>query len=120
MNYDLSHDRKLKLCIGAAAICAFGYFHSPAFAHDTWQNGQAVPAWVKSACCGPSDVHHLTSTQVHAMPDGWHIDGIGTVVPYSKELPSQDGDYWGFWPPWATNVTDKPPVFCFFAPPQGS
>src|SRR5262249_47032688 len=56
--------------------------------------GKAVPAWVKSSCCGPSDAHHLKRQHVHAMADGWHIDGYPTVVPYGKELPSEDGEYW--------------------------
>ena len=47
----------------------------PAQAHDVWSNGKAVPGWVKAACCGPEDVHHLDATQVHAAADGWHVEG---------------------------------------------
>ncbi len=31
-----------------------------ASAHDMWSNGDPVPSWVKKACCGPEDVHHLS------------------------------------------------------------
>lgn len=87
-------------------------FEHPAHAHDAWESGAPVPAWVKASCCGPEDVHHLQPEQVHAKADGYHIDGISTVVPYDKALPSQDGDYWAFYRP---GVKD-PWVFCFFAP----
>ena len=52
-----------------------------AHAHSFWSNGEEVPAWTKSYCCGPSDVHRLEPSAVHIMPDGYHIDGIKTIVP---------------------------------------
>ena len=58
----------------------------PAFAHDQWSNDTDVPAWVKSSCCGPEDVHHLTAQQVHAMADGWHIDGYKGVLEATEAL----------------------------------
>ena len=84
---------------------------SPAFAHDYWANGQPVPAWVKSSCCGPEDAHLLREDQVHALSDGIHIDGLTTVVPYARVLPSQDGQIWGFW---NENLGKQAPIYCFF------
>jgi hypothetical protein len=90
---------------------------SRAHAHDEWADGSPVPPWVKASCCGPEDVHHLTSTQVHAMPDGWHVEGYKQVVAYGRELPSQDGDYWIFYKNYPDGT--QTPVYCFFAPVQG-
>ena len=90
---------------------------SPAMGHDNWANGQPIPAWVKSYCCGPEDVHHIPASAIHVMADGYHIDGIQTVVPIEHALPSQDGDYWGFWFP---SAEPDPVIFCFFAPVNGS
>ena len=89
---------------------------SAASAHDQWSNGMPIPAWVKSSCCGPEDVHHLSAAQVHAMADGWHVEGYRQVVSYGRELPSQDGDYWIFY----KNFPDgtQTPAYCFFAPAQ--
>lgn len=84
--------------------------------HDQWSDGEPVPPWVKKACCGPEDVHHLRLEQVHNMADGVHVDGLSTVIPYSKVLPSPDGQYWGFWSP----IAKDPTVYCFFAPIEGS
>jgi hypothetical protein len=89
---------------------------TPAAAHDFWSNGDPVPAWVKAECCGPRDVHHLSARAVHIMPDGYHIDGLRTIVPVSRALPSPDGSYWAFW----NSVSEPDPViFCFFAPVNG-
>jgi hypothetical protein len=88
----------------------------PASAHDLWANGAAVPDWVKKSCCGPEDVHHLTAQQVHAMADGWHVDGYAGVLAYGRELPSQDGDYWIFYKRYPDG--SETPVYCFFAPEQ--
>ena len=63
---------------------------SPANAHTRWADGTPVPEWVRNACCGPSDVHHLTAQQVRLTPEGYRVDGIQDLVP-----------------------------FCFFAPPTG-
>jgi hypothetical protein len=83
-----------------------------AVGHDVWSNGAQVPAWVKKACCGPSEVHQLSADKVHALRDGYHVDGLATVIPDSRVQPSPDGAFWGFWNPDALN----PVVFCFFAP----
>jgi hypothetical protein len=89
---------------------------APACAHEQWANGNPVPDWVKSSCCGPEDVHHLTAQQVHAMSDGWHVEGYRDVLPYGRELPSQDGDYWIFYKSYPDG--SQTPVYCFFAPPK--
>lgn len=83
-----------------------------AHAHDVWADGSAIPAWVKASCCGPADAHLLNASQIHMLSDGIHIDGIATVVPYERVLPSQDGQIWAFWPVEAGNLT--PPIYCFF------
>lgn len=87
-------------------------------AHDLWADGSPVPAWVKAACCGPNDVHHLVPSQVHALRDGWHVDGYNSAVPYGTELPSEDGDYWGFWADYPHGGQSR--MYCFFTPSQGS
>jgi hypothetical protein len=105
----------MRLAILAASLL----LASSAFAHNEWTNGAPVPAWVKNACCGPEDVHHLTAEQVRAMKDGWHVDGYPRVLAYGQELPSEDGDYWIFY---RINMSGEDvsysPVYCFFAPPR--
>ena len=85
-------------------------------AHDFWSTGEAVPAWVKQACCGPSDVHHIRHGAVHILSDGYHIDGINTVVALRDVLPSPDGEYWAFWNP---ALEPTPGIYCFFVPLNG-
>jgi hypothetical protein len=51
------------------------------------------------------------------MSDGYHIDGLKTVVPIARALPSPDGTYWGFWNP---ALEPNPTVYCFFAPFNGT
>lgn len=51
------------------------------------------------------------------MADGWHVDGYPDPLPYGKELPSQDGDYWIFYKRYDSGGVT--PVYCFFAPAQG-
>ena len=88
-------------------------FLQEASAHDQWADGSAIPAWVKSSCCGPADAHLLSPSDVSLQDDGWHIKGLGTIVRSERVLPSQDGQIWGFW-----NDADGPNamVWCFFAP----
>ena len=90
---------------------------TPASAHDAWINGEPIPSWVRSSCCGPSDAHHIPASAVRVMPDGYHIDGINTVVPIDRALPSQDGAIWGFWLPTAE---PNPTIYCFFFPTNGT
>ena len=98
-------------------IIAGMVFATPASAHDFWSNGDPVPGWVKAECCGPRDVHHLRPAAVHIMQDGYHIDGLKTVIPIERALPSPDGSYWAFWNPVGE---PEPVIFCFFAPLNGA
>lgn len=88
-----------------------------ALAHDYWTNGDPVPPWVKAQCCGPQDVHHIPISAISIRADGYHIEGLKTVVPFSRALPSPDGTYWGFWNPVGE---PEPVIFCFFAPQNGA
>ncbi len=117
MNRLPAHERRLMKWIAAYAFFAFWAFWltTPARAHDYWQTGAEVPSWVKASCCGAADAHQLDSTSMHARADGWHIDGISTVVAYDRTLPSQDGQFWAFYPVGMA----APPVYCLFTPAQG-
>jgi hypothetical protein len=92
--------------------------YKPAYSHDKWADGNEIPAWVKSSCCGPADAHHLIPEQVHRVKGGYKVDGYPEMVPEERALPSQDGDYWIFYnhgtydggQPWFS------PVYCFFVP----
>jgi hypothetical protein len=103
---------RLALWIVFAVCCA------PAMAHDRWANNEPVPSWVKTMCCGPEDVHHLTHDQVELRPDGYHIQGYHDVVPVSQALPSQDGDYWAFYRELGDGTTTS--MYCFFTPFSGT
>jgi len=88
---------------------------SRAAAHDEWANAKFVPAWVKAACCGPDDVHHLRPEQVHRISsDYFMVDGYRQRIPARLALPSQDGDYWIFYKDNADGSQSG--VYCFFAP----
>jgi hypothetical protein len=81
-----------------AAVVSFFAFCGAARAHDVWADGKAVPAWVKAACCGPDDVHHLRPDQVHRISDDYYmVDCYPNRIPASNAQPSQDGDYWIFY-----------------------
>jgi hypothetical protein len=66
-------------------------------AHQQWGDGSPVSEQVKKQCCGDAEVHFLPPGTVHALADGWHIDGFAKVIPYGRELPTPDGYEWGFW-----------------------
>lgn len=86
----------------------------PAAAHDVWANGDSVPGWVKSACCGPEDAHHLRPEQVHRVSDDFYmVDGYRDRIPARAALPSQDGDYWIFY---RDDAGVQSTVYCFFVP----
>ena len=87
---------------------------APAIAHDTWQNGDPVPAWVKGYCCGKADAKHLRPDQVHQTEHGYVVDGNNTVVPFNLALPSEDGSYWAFWREYPDGT--KSTIFCLFVP----
>ena len=95
---------------------------TPTFAHDLWADGTTVPPWVKSACCGPDDVHHLLPSQVHIITTNgvkaWKVDGYDDPIPIGRELQSQDGDYWIFYSTRPDGT--QTPVYCFFAPLNGT
>jgi hypothetical protein len=109
---------KIRLLRLWALIALAGIVVTPAFGHQKWANGQPVPVWVKTACCGPNDVHHLTKDQVHEESDGWHIDGYPEVIPIGTAQSSPDGDYWIFYQVYTNGDFSK--VYCFFVPFQGT
>lgn len=86
----------------------------PSLAHDQWSNDTPIPAWVKSACCGPSDAHVIDSGDVSGPDkDGlYHVDGVREPVRPERVFDSQDGETWAFF------NADLPPnerfVFCLF------
>jgi len=90
---------------------------SPALAHDFWSNGDPVPAWTKKWCCGDNDVHRLYPGAVHILADGYHVDGLATVLPFSKAIPSPDGQYWAFF---RDEEGPEAHVSCFYAPANGA
>ena len=100
-------------CLTLAIIT--GLAARPAAAHDMWANGDIVPGWVKSACCGPDDAHHLRPDQVHRVSDDYYmVDGYRYRIPARQALPSQDGDYWIFYRD--EGAGGQSSVYCFFVP----
>jgi hypothetical protein len=85
-----------------------------AHAHEHWNNGEQVPAWVKTACCGPNDVHHLRPEQIRRNAAGdYVVDIYPWAIPAHMALPSQDGDYWLFF---YEDFGVYGRIRCFFAP----
>ena len=82
---------------GAAIVAPFLVCAPHGQAHTQWGDGSPVSERVKQQCCGEAEVHFLPPGSVRAFPDGWHIEGFLTPVPYGTELPSPDGHDWGFW-----------------------
>lgn len=97
------------IVLAASALCA-----GAASAHDVWANNEPVPAWIKRACCGPEDAHHLQPSQVHQSPAGWQVDGYHSTIPNGSELPSPDGSYWIFYRDFSDGSQSN--VYCFFVP----
>ena len=92
-----------------------GLARGPAAAHDLWADGEIVPGWVKAACCGPDDAHHLRPDQVHRVSDDFYmVDGYRYRIPARVALPSQDGDYWIFYRDDGSGAQSS--VYCFFVP----
>ncbi len=106
------------IALRVAVVTAFAYYGvlSGARAHDVWADGRFVPAWVKAACCGPDDVHHLRPDQVHRISDDYYtVDGYPNRIPAREALPSQDGDYWIFYRDDGAGGA-RSRVYCFFVP----
>jgi hypothetical protein len=102
--------------IGRAAALSLFVICGAAQAHDVWADGKQVPAWVKDACCGPDDVHHLRPEQVHRISDDYYrVDGYPKIIPARVALPSQDGDYWIFYKDDGAGGAQSL-VYCFFVP----
>jgi hypothetical protein len=71
----------------------------PALSHDVWSNGQPITDWVKSSCCGPADAHHLTPDRVARRDEDYYlVAGYARPIPAKRASPSQDGEYWIFYP----------------------
>ena len=84
-------------------------------AHDVWSDGTPVPEWIKGACCGPADAHHLRPDQVHRVSDDtYQVDGYFGRVAAADAQPSQDGEYWIFYKD--NRSGSQSGVFCFFVP----
>lgn len=90
---------------------------APASSHQQWANGDPVPAWVREACCGVSDAHHMRADQVHVVQGGYRIDGYRQIVPEAKMEPSPDGEYWIFYRDLPSG--DQSSVYCLFGPLRG-
>ena len=94
----------------AVALTLFRTAH----AHDRWDNGEPVPAWVKTECCGPKDAHRLRPNQVRRNAAGdYVVDIYPDPIPARRALPSQDGDYWLFF---YNDYGFYGSVRCFFVP----
>jgi hypothetical protein len=97
-----------------ALAAALAIFLTAANAHDHWDNGDPVPAWVKTVCCGPNDVHHVRPEQVRRNTAGdYVVDIYPFPIPARAALPSQDGDYWLFF---YEDYGVYGRVRCFFVP----
>jgi hypothetical protein len=91
----------------------FALVSTSAFGHDQWADGAIVPGWVKAACCGQTDAHHLKPEQVHRNGAGdWVVDIFPHPIPNRFALPSQDGEYWLFF----GYIAGDPTLRCFFVP----
>jgi hypothetical protein len=89
-------------------------FLTDAHAHDRWDNGEPVPAWVKTECCGPKDAHRLRPDQLRRNSAGdYVVDVYPEPIPARRALPSQDGDYWVFF---YNDYGVYGIVRCFFVP----
>lgn len=95
---------------GGYALALLLALAAPAHSHERWGDGSAVPPWVKSACCGPKDVHVIDSSTVHAVRGGYLIDGLILVIPEARTFDSLDGQTWAFF----TAGTPNAYVHCLF------
>jgi hypothetical protein len=96
----------VRLCIAAALILGA----APAAAHDQLANGKPVPGWIKSACCGTADAHHLRPDQVTLNNRGEYVvEGYRESLASRFALPSQDGQYWTFYIAIISTTRSRPP-----------
>ena len=90
-------------------------FSMPAAAHYLWKNGQPVPSWVKTLCCGKADAHMLEPSDVWQDEHGaYHIKGNEGIVLPKQVLPSQDGRYWAFYASYPDGTQST--IYCLFVP----
>jgi hypothetical protein len=97
-----------------AMATALALLPVPALPHDLWSNGQPIPDWIKSSCCGAADAHHLTPEQVTRRDEDYYlVAGYSRPVPVKRALPIQDGEYWIFY---REDPNGQSGVYCFFVP----
>ena len=91
----------------------------PAVAHNLGCDGKAVPATIRSSCCGVADVHWLSPDDISQDEAGdWHVN-LGwrqIVIANKKAEPSPDGCYWIFYPQGAQASGNEPMIYCFLIP----
>ncbi len=103
----------------AIVIAALWSAATQAQAHEKLANGEPVPGWVAESCCGVADFHHLQPEQVHETSTGWRVDGYPTIIPYGKELPTQDGEIYIFYRTNGSGLdASYSPIYCFFIDPR--
>lgn len=83
-------------------------------AHERWGDGTAVPAWIKVSCCGVSDVHRLSLTQLRRVKGGWYAEGYPRFLPDYQAMISQDEYVWLFYQTLPDGSESG--VICFFVP----
>lgn len=115
--------RASRIALGMAIFGPLIVCSLPLEAHRRWGDGSPVSDEIEKLCCGEADAHLLPPGSVHARADGWHIDGYPKVVPFGKELPSPDGDEWGFWSDHQYNdgykiIVDPSEMRCLFLNPR--
>ena len=103
---------------GAVLAVALTITASAAQAHDTWVNGEPVPAWVKADCCSQAHAHFIPSSAVHVRADGYRIDGYHWTIPFKQALPSPDGSTWLFYTTFMDGTQGAP--LCFFVGESGT
>ena len=97
----------------AALVIAVGAVALPAFAHDQWADGSAVPPWVKAMCCGENDVHR--DVRIRYSGGQVYVEGLRNPVDAEKVFDSRDGHVWAFYSPYAG---EQATVYCLFVPPS--
>lgn len=93
-----------------------GVWISPARGH-----GEA--GWIQhhpkfSYCCNERDCFRMARGDVREVKTGWAVRHAATeiIVPYGKELPSENEDFWACFGQSAEGVF----IRCLFVPPMGA